>query len=239
MRLELDPLGCDGNRVPVNVDGVAAFSLWSTRLDWICAGEPLRVQILAAEALPLPESEPSEPAPGAIARIAASLAGTRAVAILHHPGRTFSPERIAFAEGARIFALGDEADERCWDAMLTRGVPVWGLRGKAVCTVDRADERSVIGALIYGNFHAEDGLSLDRIEETRTGVSWTCARDDAQAEVIARGGFPISRQAGASGRWTDRGDEGYVRISTRAGDSVAFTQPRFIAPSARPVPHAH
>ncbi len=238
MRLDLDPLGGDGDRVAVTRDGSPAFDLWSARLDWRCAGEPLRVQVLAAEAVPLPHPEPSEPAPGAIARIASALAGVRAVTILHHPGRTFTPDRIAFAEGMRIFALADEADERCWDALLTRSVPVWGARGRLVAETARADAQSVLGALIFGCFHAEDGLRLDRIEETRTGVSWSCARDDAQAEIIARGGFPISRQTGRSGRWTDRGDEGYVRLAVRSGDDSALTQPRFVAPSARQVGHA-
>ena len=63
-------------------------------------------------------------------------------------------------------------------------------------------------------------------------MEWECARDEAEATVIIRGGHEAAHLRGAAGEWRDRGNEGYVRIALRAGADACWTQPRLIAPRA-------
>ncbi|MBA2481717.1 MAG: hypothetical protein H0V44_13725 [Planctomycetes bacterium] len=229
MRVTLDPGRIVGESVDVSdATGVVA-KLWSRRIAWRCRDHVLDLQILAAEELPLPEAEPTEPVAGAVARIVKALAGSGALALLRDPAVALGPERIAFAEGLRLFAIASEADEACWDTMLSLGQPVYGVRGTLACEVMRPRPASVLSALAYGLFTCEEGLSL-RLHEDRAGVAYEVDRDDAVGTVIIRNGFEATRLTGRRGEYRDLGTEAYVRLVVRAGTAVCWTQPRFIAP---------
>jgi hypothetical protein len=239
VRVSLEPLAATPAEDAVRLSGEAGplGSLWSSVLDWRCQGQLLRLQALAAEPISLPAPEASEPASGAIARLQQALFGSGGLLVLRNPAAAFGAERIALASGVRLFAIGDPADELCWDAALTLGQPVYGLRGVISCTVSSAHPAAVVSALAYGNFCCEEGLRLERLEEDRSGVR-LAARQPFTAAVIVRGGFEAARLQGAEVRWEDQGNEGYVRVVARSAGGACWTQPRFVAPRRPGAPAA-
>lgn len=228
MRLRLRPLDATADAVPV-LGSPRPLALWHHRLDWTCAGTRLDLRILAAEAFPLPEPEPSEPVPGAIARVVRSLAGQGALALLANPAEALGPARIAFAEGVRLMSIAAEADEACWDAILGLGQPCYGVRGEVVVEVVNPRPAGVLSALSFGVFYCHEGLEPTSLDEDRQGVAWQAA-EPVEATVFARGGFAVARQSGSEGRYADRGNEGSVRVVLRAGTRSCWSQPRFVAP---------
>jgi len=231
VRVTLEPLAATPADHAVRVDGPlgALGSLWTAVLEWRCQEQLLLLQVLAAEPLALPACESSEPAGGAIARLQQALFGHGGLLLLRNPAASFGAERIALASGVRLFAITAPADEACWDAALSLAQPVYGLRGVIACSVASFRPTAVISALAYGNFCCEEGLSLERLEEDRSGVR--LAADHAfAATVIVRGGFEAARLQGAEVRWEDQGNEGYVRVVVRSPSGACWTQPRFIAP---------
>lgn len=223
MRVQLRPLDAVGDACPAGTT-----QLWHARLQWLCRDVPLDLRVLAAEPVPLPAAEPSEPAPGAIARCVRACAGRHALLLLANPATALGTARIALAEGVRLMAIATPEDEACWDAMLALGQPCYGVRGSVAVDVMRPDPLGILTALAFGSFQSGEGLEA-AISESPNHVSWTC--DEAvSAEVIGRSGFPLASQTGRSGRYDDRGNEGVVRVVLRAGERACWTQPRFIAP---------
>lgn len=227
MRLHLRPLAADGSSCPV-AGGPPGLALWHARLAWNCAGTPLDLRLLASEPLALPQPEPSEPVPGAIARCVRACAGSGALLLLANPAAALGPERIALAEGIRLMSIATPEDEACWDALLALGQPCYGVRDSLSIELLRPDPLGVLSALAFGSFQACDGLAAT-ISESPRHVAWTC--DEAvAAEIIGRSGFTLASQTGTSGRYDDRGNEGVVRAVLRAGGRACWTQPRFVAP---------
>jgi hypothetical protein len=187
------------------------------------------IQILAPEAINLPMIEVSEPPAGAIGRITQALIGSGGLLILRNPAAIFGESRILFAAGVRIFAITQPADEACWDAILSHGQPVYGVRGTVACATRTAHPGAVISALAYGTFTCEEHLAVAKLDESRTGVSWELP-NEAETSVIVRDGFEAAKIIGRSGTWNDKGSESYVRLVMRSADGCAWTQPRFIAP---------
>ncbi len=213
------------------VDAIALSSggaLWTRRLDWLCDGVPLRLRVIGLERVDLPDPEPSEPVPGAIARVVAGLRGSGALLALLDPARALGAGRVLFAEGVRLFAVADAADEACWDEALSAGQPIYGVRGSIACELARPSPAAALAALAYGAFTCEEGLSPTLLDEDRTGVRWRFAAP-VDATVIVRGGYEAARIPGASGEWRDRGGEGYVRVVFTGEGGRCWSQPRFVA----------
>ena len=210
--------------------------LWCGRLSWHCADGLLNLRVIACEAMALPDVEPSEPVSGAIARLAQHLAGQGALMLLEHPANSFGPERIAFAEGVRLLDIRQDADVACWDAGLTLGLPLYGVRGELVVDVLNPHPASVLSSLAYGLFFCRevpqpsqgqlDAISLD---ERRDGLRLELDRS-ADITVVVRGGFEAEQHAGNVFERADQGGEGYVRLHARSDSGQLWTQPRFIAP---------
>jgi hypothetical protein len=242
MRVTCDPLAADGSAAGDQLPLAAAVPiapLWTQRLRWQCRERLLDLQVIFAEPLALPSSEPSEPVEGALARVCRAVAGTGALVLLRNPAQAFGTGRIAFADGARLLGIASEADEACWDAVLSLGRPIYGVRGTLACEVMSAHPASVLSALAYGMFVCEEGMTLRSLVEDRSQVSWDAGRADATAAVIIRDGFEAAQVSGASGQWRDQGPEGYVRVVIRAGQGTCWTQPRFLAgrpPASAPPP---
>lgn len=209
--------------------GRTACTLWTHVARWSCKDAELVIQVIAPEALTLPTPESSEPVPGALARLTQALMGSGGLLLLRNPSTAFGAAKIAFAQGVRLFAIAEAADEACWDAMLSLGQPVYGIRGTIACACRTAHPGAVISALAYGTFTCEEGLAVSVLDESRQGVKWNLPHD-AETAVIVRDGFEAGRIRGTSGEWQDRGSEGFVRLVMRAQNGVAWTQPRFIAP---------
>lgn len=232
VRLTCEPLlSLDGTSdLLVHDDqGHTACTLWTHVARWSCKDAGLAIQVIAPEPIPLPEPEATEPAPGALARLTQALMGSGGLLLLRNPAMAFGAERIALAQGVRLFAIAEPADEACWDAMLSLGQPVYGVRGIVACACRTAHPGAVISALAYGTFTCEEGLAVSVLDESRQGVKWTLPVE-AETAVIVRDGFEAGRIRGVSGEWSDRGSEGYVRLVMRSPAGGAWTQPRFIAP---------
>jgi len=228
MRLHLRPLDTVGDICPVT-GGPDGLALWHTRLSWTCSDRPLDLRVFAPEPFALPESEPSEPVPGAIARCVRACAGTGGLILLANPAEALGPERIALAEGLRLMAITSASDEACWDALLAIGQPCYGVRGSLTVEVMRPRPANVLSALSFGVFFSSDGLLPTSLDESPKHVAWNCD-EPIEAEVIGRGGFTLATASGPSGRYDDRGNEGVIRVVLRAGSRTCWTQPRFIAP---------
>lgn len=230
MRLTCQPLSIapGDNELPVHAADGRRAVLWASRQDWQCSDHLLRLLILGPEPIALPVPESSEPAAGAVARLDRAVRGQGGIIALLNPAQAFGPERIAFTEGIRLFAIAEPADEACWDAMLSLARPVYGLRGTIACECLSLHPGALISALAYGNFVCEEGLTLEAFDEHRIGVDWR-AGVDTEAAVIVRGGFEAARVSGRAVTWRDRGNEGYVRLVIRGGGGAVWTQPRFVA----------
>lgn len=228
MRLRCHPLDAAGDVLPIH-GAPRPLALWHRRLDWRCQGTSLDLRILAAEAIPLPEPEASEPVPGAIARVVAAVAGRGALIILANPASALGPARMAFAEGLRLIGISSEADLACWEALLARGQPCYGLRAEVVAEVLNPRPAGFLSALAFGAFYCHDGLEPVALEETPHRVAWTMPQP-VTAMVIGRGGFGLTTASGMAGSYTDNGHEGTVRVVLTSAAGTCWTQPRFIAP---------
>ncbi|HEX3135408.1 MAG TPA: hypothetical protein VHX44_17725 [Planctomycetota bacterium] len=232
MRLTCEPLSSPDSTSDLLVrddQGRVACTLWTHVVRWRCKDAELAIQVIAPEAIDLPIAEASEPAPGALARLTQALMGSGGLLLLRNPALAFGAQRIAFSQGVRLFAIADAANEACWDAMLSLGQPVYGVRGIIACACRTAHPGAVISALAYGTFTCEEGLAVSVLDESRQGVKWTLPAA-ADTAVIVRDGFEAGRISGTTGEWQDRGSEGFVRLVMRSPVGTAWTQPRFIAP---------
>ncbi|HAT11040.1 MAG TPA: hypothetical protein DCS97_10705 [Planctomycetes bacterium] len=228
MRLELSPLAALGEVCPIT-GGPEGLHLWHARLVWTCQGTRLDLRVLAPEPLALPAAEPTEPVPGAIARCVRACAGQGALLLLANPAEALGVERIALAEGVRLFAIASEADTACWDALLALGQPCYGVRDRLAVEVLRPRPANLLSALSFGVFYAHDGLEPLSLEESPKHLAWTCA-ETVHAEVLGKRGFTLAEADGPVGRYDDRGNEGVVRAVLHAGGRSCWTQPRFVAP---------
>ncbi len=232
MRLLIPPPGADGRLLVVGSDGAPVGELWTARFHSVCAGRRLDARIIATAPIDAPVHEPSEPVSGAIARLVAATRGRQALVAVMNPAEALGAERIAFADGVRLFGIGTAEDETSWDAMLTLGLPVWGWRGTMVLDAQHATVSSAWSAIAFGLFHAAEGTPLAALDEDRAGVAWQSSDPSATTTAIIRGGFEDGR-LGAAGRRADRGNEVYVRLVIRSSFGDCWTQPRFIVPARR------
>ncbi len=209
--------------------GAEAVRLWGAELAADGLGTPLRLRVLAPEPIALPPVD-GLPAPAVLAAVLAAGQGRGALVHLRNPAQALGEERIAYAEGVRLFGIGSDADERCWDALLSLGQPCYGMRGRLRIDVSSAHPAAVVSALAFGGFVCEDGLALSELHEDRQGVRWRVAATEASAQVVIKGGFTAAEIPGAAGVYTDTGREGYARVVVAAGAGRVWTQPRLIAP---------
>lgn len=205
--------------------------LWCGRLSWVCRDVPVRLRVLCDAPLELPAPEPSEPPASAIARVLKAVAGQGALVLLENPAQALGAERILFAEGVRLFGISTEADTAAWDAMLSVGQPVYGVRGRLTLELDRPSALGAISALAYGLFTCDEGLLVEGLHEDRAGVGYVCAVATT-ATTIIRGGFEAGTLRGAPGATVhrpDTGNEAYVRLVIQGeGGGTVWTQPRFV-----------
>lgn len=229
MQIAVRLMAGEGDSVPLVGTGVAeGAALWRQRLEWMCDGRRLDLWVIAVEPVSLPEPEPTEPVPGAIARVLSHIRGNHVLTLLANPAEALGVADIRHAQGIRMFAIATEADRACWDAALGSGHIVYGIAGDAVCEVTTPRPASVISALAYGGYVACDGLVPTSLLEDRKGVTWEFATD-TQVTVIIKNGFEAQRFQGKNGQWVDRGSEGCVRLEATAASGQCWTQPRFIA----------
>lgn len=236
MRLTADLLATDPLLPLFDEQGAVRLTLWRFSARWQCSDALLDFRVLGCEEIALPEPEPTEPVVGALARLVRWTRGTGALILLVNPAEAVGVEHIPVTEGVRLFGVTNDADVRCWDALLSTGQPVYGVAGTATLEVQSVKPTSAISALAYGLFTSDCGLTLSGLHEDRTGVVYVCERATT-AGVIIRGGFEGGELHGGPGAqvtWKDRGNEGYARLLIADADGrYCLTQPRFIV-QARP-----
>lgn len=233
MRLTADLATADSSIPLRDAQGEVRDRLWRHAATWACRDAPLEFTLLATEELAVPQPEPTEPVVGALARLFQVIKGTGALVMLGNPSQALGPQRILFAEGARLFSITRSEDEACWDAMLSQGQPVYGVRGIVSMEVMRPTATAALSALIYGLFTCDEGLSLSGLHEDRAGVIYASDRPTTAAVIIRHGfeGGSLHGKADEQVAYRDRGNEAYVRlvISDAEGHRCS-TQPRFIVP---------
>ena len=208
--------------------------LWSHAARRRCRDGELAFRLIGADPVAVPEAEASEPVVGALARLLQACRGSGTLVMLENPAQAFGTERIPLTEGVRLFALHSDEDVACWDAILSLGQPIYGVRGMVAMEVMTAHPAGIVSALAYGLFTCDEGLSLTGLHEDRAGVAYASDRETT-ATVVIRGGFESVELHGAAGeqvRYVDRGGEAYVRlvITDRDGNRC-WTQPRFVVPA--------
>ena len=222
-------------QVPVSAsDGSIQAELFAWVDAWTCADARLDALVLAPEAFSTPQAEASEPVAGAIARLARLAQNVGGVLAIRNPSTALGADRVALAQGVRLFGIGCAQDEACWDAALSAGLPVYGVRDQLRIDVSQARRRdagAVLLSLAYGLFTCGDGLQPEQLVEDRGGVAWRFAETVATA-VMVKGGFEADRINADHGSWRDRGSEGYVRLVAEAGERRCWTQPRLVMPGA-------
>jgi len=154
-----------------------------------------------------------------------------------------------------VNAQGPPSVESMWDELLTAGRRVWGvavddshhlkrpwdtdvaLPGKAwvVVRAEKADPKSILGALERGEFYASTGVEL---EDFGPGSVKVKEKNFARYRIqfIGAKGRVLQETVGASAAYELRGNEGYVRAKvTDSNGRCAWTQP-FWSGGAPPPP---
>lgn len=148
---------------------------------------------------------------------------------------------------------GPPTVEAMWDELLTAGHRVWGvavddshhlkrpwdtdvaLPGKAwvVVRAQKADAKSIVGALERGEFYASTGVELKDFGPAAVKVKEkNLAR--YRIQFIGAKGRVLQETAETSASYKIRGDEGYVRVKViDSNGRCAWTQPTFVQSQAR------
>lgn len=147
-----------------------------------------------------------------------------------------------------VNAQGPPTVESMWDELLTAGHRVWGvavddshhlkrpwdtdvaLPGKAwvVVRAQKADAKSIVGALERGEFYASTGVELEDFGPSSVKVKEKNLAH-YRIQFIGAKGRVLKETADTWTSYKIRGDEGYVRVKvTDSNGRCAWTQPVFV-----------
>ncbi|MGZ5442768.1 MAG: hypothetical protein ACXW5U_18720 [Thermoanaerobaculia bacterium] len=133
----------------------------------------------------------------------------------------------------RDHGQGPPSVEAMWDEMLTAGMRVWGvavddshhlkrpwdkdvaLPGKAwvVVRTEKADAKSILGALESGEFYASTGVELEEVAPASVKVK---EKNGARYRIIGAKGRVLQETVGPSASYSIRGDG----VRPREGDRL-------------------
>jgi hypothetical protein len=236
-RLNATWAGADGPWLWFDDQGRALAELWRASVDWPCRGadgRAVRVQarLIGTEAIALPVLALDQPVPVALAALVHAVRGHGALVALERPGEVLQ-QGVGAAEGIRLLAVYDEADEAAWDALVSGGQPTYAVRDRLAMWMDQPDPSMVLSSLAFGGFICHRNLPLTHFEEDRTGVAYIADRPTT-ATVLIKDSFEAGRLIGSPGatvRWTDGGREGVVRLCiTDESGGCCWSQPRMVVP---------
>ena len=154
-----------------------------------------------------------------------------------------------------VNAQGPPSVESMWDDLLTAGKRVWGvavddshhlkrpwdtdvaLPGKAwvVVRAEKADAKSILGALERGKFYASTGVELEDFDASSVKVK---EKNTAHYRIqfIGAKGRVLQETLGPTASYKVRGDEVYVRAKViDSNGRMAWTQPVWTAEAAPPL----
>jgi predicted metal-dependent phosphoesterase TrpH len=139
--------------------------------------------------------------------------------------------------------------EDMWDAILSRGILLYGIavddahtfkrpedraaarpgQGWVVVRADRLAAREILDAMERGDFYASTGVTLTDYSASPARIAIGIAAQGTtrfRVQFIGKGGRVLSDVSGASAAYVIKGDEGYVRARiTDSNGRMAWTQP--------------
>ncbi len=188
---------------------------------------------------------------------------------INHPnfGWSVTADELAQLRNNRLFEIynghpqvnnvgGGEVPglEAAWDAILTKGVRLYGLAVDDAHHFKRPDDRSaarpgqgwiyvrsanlspdaLLSAMERGEFYSSTGVELRDFQVTDTAMTVdirTTAWSKYRVQFIGSGGRVLSEVTSSPATYRFRGDEAYVRARViESNGLMAWTQPHFLSP---------
>ena len=226
---------------------------------------PLHINALGLDTLVMPQGGTS--VVDVLQRNVTAIRAARGVPHINHPNFIWAvtAEQLEQVRDNRLFEifnghpqvnnLGGGAAaglEGAWDAILTRGVLLYGLavddahhftrhddrtaarpgKGWVMVRAASLEPRAILDALERGEFYSSTGVELrDYAADARTMRVEVRATTFSRYRIqfIGSGGRVLSEVDGPTATYTFRGDEGYVRAKVfESNGDVAWTQPVII-----------
>ena len=142
--------------------------------------------------------------------------------------------------------------EEVWDAILTKGILLYGIavddahvfkqpgnpavagpgRGWVMVRASRLESRALLDAMERGDFYASNGVTLRNYEATRERITvdvLVAGTSKYRIQFIGAGGRVLSEVAGPVAGYDIKGNEGYVRARVlESNGRMGWTQPVMI-----------
>ncbi|MBK8248414.1 MAG: CehA/McbA family metallohydrolase [Gemmatimonadetes bacterium] len=223
---------------------------------------PLHINALDVSRLVRPQGGAS--AVEAVQRDVDAIRAANGVPSINHPnfGWALSADELAQVRNNRLFEIynghpmvnnvgggGKPSLEEMWDAILSRGVLLYGMavddahhfkrhddrtasrpgKGWIHVRADTLTPRALLGAIERGDFYASTGVELAELSATPTAVTVAVkptTYSKYRIQFIGRGGRVLQETAEPQATYRVRGDEGYVRARViESNGDMAWTQP--------------
>ena len=210
--------------------GTEVCRIWTQVGTWQAGTVSWQWRVYAAAPYQIPE----DPHCGSMAESFAYLlqACPGALIMMYNHHEVVSVDTLAMLQGMRFFALGSDEQEQSWDQALSRGMPVYGLAGRARVHLRRASKargQDVLSAFGFGLYVCGDEFP-EWYEESHNHVAW---RSAAQARLIGWGGYEYAVHDSGEYRWQDKGQERYLRVQWQwSHGHRCWAQPRMIMQQA-------
>ena len=142
--------------------------------------------------------------------------------------------------------------EEVWDAILSSGIPMYGIavddahtfkqpgnpavagpgRGWVMVRAERLEAGAILQALEDGRFYASTGVELSDYVATASAMTVTVTQDTwakYRIQFIGKGGRVLHEALDSPAQYVFRGDESYVRAKViESNGRVAWCQPAFV-----------
>ncbi|MBL8959507.1 MAG: CehA/McbA family metallohydrolase [Gemmatimonadetes bacterium] len=223
---------------------------------------PLHINALDLSRLVLPQGGAS--AVEAVQRDVDAIRAANGVPSINHPnfGWALSADELAQVRNNRLFEIynghpmvnnvgggGKPSLEEMWDAVLSRGILLYGLavddahhfkrhddrtasrpgKGWIHVRADTLTPRALLGAIERGDFYSSTGVELAEVGATPSEVTVAVkptTYSKYRIQFIGRGGRVLQETAEPRATYRVRGDEGYVRARViESNGDMAWTQP--------------
>ncbi|HYC52311.1 MAG TPA: CehA/McbA family metallohydrolase [Gemmatimonadaceae bacterium] len=229
--------------------------------------KPIHVNALMVEKLVTPQGGLS--VVETVQRNVDAIRAANGVPHINHPnfGWSISADELAQVRHNTLFEIfnghpmvnnagggGVAGLEQVWDALLTRGLQLYGIavddahhfqrpwdagasrpgQGWIYVRADRLDGRAILDAMERGDFYASTGVELADYQAS-PGAIRIAVRERAfekyRVQFIGQGGRLLKEAAATPAVYEIRGDEGYVRAKVYDSNGrVAWTQPVRVRP---------
>ncbi|MBL8982780.1 MAG: CehA/McbA family metallohydrolase [Gemmatimonadetes bacterium] len=223
---------------------------------------PLHINALEPTRLVPPQGGAS--AVEAVQRDVDAIRAANGVPSINHPnfGWALSADELAQVRNNRLFEIfnghpmvnnvgggGKPSLEEMWDAILSRGILLYGLavddahhfkrhddrtasrpgKGWIYVRADTLSSRALLAAMERGEFYSSTGVELSEVVATTTEVTVAVKAttfSKYRIQFIGRGGRVLQETAEPRATYRVRGDEGYVRARVlESNGDMAWTQP--------------